>query len=84
MSRKPFAWIEDNDEPDTSVICGAGGPGFYPRLMKGPQWSMELYDLNLELNPYDFMHYQSGSSVSSVRKLLLGHCDVMRFGLGLA
>ena len=38
----------------------------------------------MSLNPYDFMHYQSGSSVSSVRKLLLGHCDVMRFGLGLA
>ena len=52
--------------------------------MRGPQWSMELYDLNLELNPYDFMHYQSGSTVSCVRKLLLGHCDVLRFGLGMA
>ena len=84
MPRKAFEFLTGEDEPDTSVICGENGPGFYPRLMLGPQWSMELYDLNLELNPFDFMHYQSCSSVSCVRKLLLGHCDVLRFGLGLA
>ena len=84
MPRKAFEFLTGEDEPDTSVICGENGPGFYPRLMLGPQWSMELYDLNLELQPFDFMHYQSCSSVSCVRKLLLGHCDVLRFGLGLA
>ena len=84
MSRRPFEFLTGEDEPDTSVICGEDGPGFYPRLMRGPQWSMELYDLNLELNPYDFMHHQSGSTVACVRKLLLGHCDVLRFGLGMA
>ena len=45
--RKAFGFRDGDDEPNTSVICGEGGPGFFPRLLTGPQWTSELYALDL-------------------------------------
>ena len=28
--RSAFEYIKGDDAPNTSVICGAGGPGWYP------------------------------------------------------
>ena len=81
--RSAFALVPD-DTPDLSVICGPDGSGWYPRLNSIPQWQVEMYALELELQPYDFMHKVSAKELSSVRKLFLGMTDFLHMCVALA
>ena len=83
VPRSAFVHIPD-DTPDLSVICGPLGAGWYPRMYNLSQWQVEMYALELELQPYDFVHKVSAREISSVRKLFLGMTDYLHMCVAFA
>ena len=81
--RGAFSLVGD-DPPDLSVICGPSGPGWYESLYNSSQWQVDMYALEMELQPYDFMHKVSAKDLASVRTLFLAQTDFLHVCLALA
>lgn len=79
-----FSRYGNEDDPDTSVICGEHGPGFFSGLRTSSDWAGPLYALECSLPPYDYAHNISGNSVQLMRQNFLGHSEFLRVGVLVA
>ena len=82
--RSAFQFLPDEDPPILRVLAGPDGPGWFPKLWQGEQWSGMLFPLDVSLPAFDYVHRVSAKTPSDMRRLMLSQVDYLRFAVRIA